>query len=394
MIPVATYYNANAKVKRLTAEEIAFMRSITGKQVRLYPHIDVPGISYYCNVISAPIKLENKKPWINVCELRFEGVYNTPILTTITAKSITVTSPYNDSWIQGYEYGITWDSVSIASDDLVKIELFKGGVFHSTISASTVNDGSFLWTVPADQATGTDYQIKITQLSDLYVYGESNALIIQKESYILPDGVDDFVLIPVSDLGLTFSIAFKYKEWNYGSGNRGILRSSGGNYNLSLATLDDDIYFRSRDAFNDSVWSKGKKLYKNSSDWHDIVICINISTNSGTMYFDGVEGSVHQPDLVMVRPYYYKTLQLFYKAALKFKDLVITSDIMNLTDAVNYHAGTITAIDNKVLWYKCNETAASMGSAPYTDKLIDSSGNGNHGTPKNINPETFCNPPL
>jgi hypothetical protein len=41
-----------------------------------------------------------------------------------------------------------------------------------------------------------------------------------------------------------------------------------------------------------------------------------------------------------------------------------------------------------MIWYKCNE--ADTG-APYTDKALDSSGNGNHGTPTNITGATFFN---
>jgi hypothetical protein len=62
---------------------------------------------------------------------------------------------------------------------------------------------------------------------------------------------------------------------------------------------------------------------------------------------------------------------------------------MSATEAGYFNTGNITSISNKIVWYKCNE--ADTG-APYTDKALDSSGNGNHGTPVNITGATFFNP--
>jgi hypothetical protein len=71
-----------------------------------------------------------------------------------------------------------------------------------------------------------------------------------------------------------------------------------------------------------------------------------------------------------------------------YNNLIITTDNIGLTEYTS--TADLSLIDNKVLWYKCNETAASMGTTPFTEKTLDSAGT-NHGTPVNITPATFCN---
>jgi Calpain family cysteine protease/Calx-beta domain/Ser-Thr-rich glycosyl-phosphatidyl-inositol-anchored membrane family len=86
--------------------------------------------------------------------------------------TIIVTSP-NGGEVLGVNssYNITWnDNIG----DNVKIELYKGGSFYSTVSASTVSDGSENWTVSSAIADGTDYTFKITSLVDSNLFDFSN----------------------------------------------------------------------------------------------------------------------------------------------------------------------------------------------------------------------------
>lgn len=48
----------------------------------------------------------------------------------------------------------------------VKIDLYKGGVFQSVLSASEPNDRSFKWTVPESLAEADDYSIRISSLTN------------------------------------------------------------------------------------------------------------------------------------------------------------------------------------------------------------------------------------
>lgn len=55
----------------------------------------------------------------------------------------------------------------------VRIELWKGGSKEFDIVASTPNDGTHPWLVPASLAAGTDYKIRIVCATDDSVYGDS-----------------------------------------------------------------------------------------------------------------------------------------------------------------------------------------------------------------------------
>ncbi|MFZ4522699.1 MAG: choice-of-anchor J domain-containing protein, partial [Bacteroidales bacterium] len=89
------------------------------------------------------------------------------------APSITVISPDGgENWQQGSLHTISWvDNIS----ENVKIELYKAGVFNLTIAASTASTGSFAWTVPASQAPGSDYTIKITSVTNSGLYDVSTS---------------------------------------------------------------------------------------------------------------------------------------------------------------------------------------------------------------------------
>lgn len=82
-----------------------------------------------------------------------------------TLSSVTVTSPNGgESWDAGSltNRAISWNFLG-DSNALVKIELMKGGLLNSTINSSvSVGNKSYNWNIPADQAPGNDYQIKIT----------------------------------------------------------------------------------------------------------------------------------------------------------------------------------------------------------------------------------------
>ena len=84
----------------------------------------------------------------------------------IPAASLTIVSPDGEeSLIRGTTQTIKWNS-SGSPGAYVKIELMKSGVFNRTIIASTPNDGTHPWLIPATQAPGTDYKVKITSTTN------------------------------------------------------------------------------------------------------------------------------------------------------------------------------------------------------------------------------------
>lgn len=79
----------------------------------------------------------------------------------INTGSITVISPNGgEIWYKGSTHQILWTD-NICSD--VRIELWKGGVFHSVIAAFTPSSGSFTWAIPNVNTLipGSDYKVKI-----------------------------------------------------------------------------------------------------------------------------------------------------------------------------------------------------------------------------------------
>ena len=102
---------------------------------------------------------------------------NMDVTATFTqnTNTITVTSPNGgESWIRGTAHTITWTSIG-SPGSYVKIELLKAGVVNRIISSSAANTGSYSWTIPSFQATGSDYTIRITSTTKTTVTDTSNA---------------------------------------------------------------------------------------------------------------------------------------------------------------------------------------------------------------------------
>jgi hypothetical protein len=86
-------------------------------------------------------------------------------------KTITIISPNGgENWTRGSTQTIFWSYTGEIGN--VTIELYKNESYDSTISTSTVNNGSFSWTIT--QNTGTTYKIKVSDTSNTTVRDESN----------------------------------------------------------------------------------------------------------------------------------------------------------------------------------------------------------------------------
>lgn len=79
--------------------------------------------------------------------------------TIQTAALVTYPSERHIAWRRGQGYQIKWQGFPGAN---VKIQLYRGSLLSRGIAWSTPNDGSFWWTVPADQRTADNYRIKVT----------------------------------------------------------------------------------------------------------------------------------------------------------------------------------------------------------------------------------------
>jgi len=106
---------------------------------------------------------------------------------------INIISPNGgENWAAGSTQSIMWnDNIS----ENVKIELYKAGVFYSTIIASTPSDGFKDWDIPFTQETGLDYKVKITSVNDssIFVFSDADFTIIGFELTIIsPNGGENW----------------------------------------------------------------------------------------------------------------------------------------------------------------------------------------------------------
>ncbi len=109
--------------------------------------------------------------------------------------SVTATNPSGlVAWEAGTTHAITWNSTgSIAN---VKIELYISGINDSILTASTPNDGLFSWTIPSGLGNSTQYQIKITDVTDSAAYDFSDYF----EIYTPPAPADSITVTNPSGL--------------------------------------------------------------------------------------------------------------------------------------------------------------------------------------------------
>ena len=121
---------------------------------------------------------------------------NTPAKVLLAPPGvITLVSPNGgESWQAGTTQTIIW------SDNLpgnVTIDLYKGGLFHSVISAGTASTGSKTWDLPLTLESGSDYSIKITSLDSISVSDSSDAnfTIFPPEIIVTtPNGSDNWII--------------------------------------------------------------------------------------------------------------------------------------------------------------------------------------------------------
>lgn len=85
---------------------------------------------------------------------------------------IGVTWPsYGMTYWEGDEIYIQWNWGN--AGNYVKIELYLGGDFHSTLASNTSCDGYYVCDIPTDITTSSTYQIRITSLANSAIYDMS-----------------------------------------------------------------------------------------------------------------------------------------------------------------------------------------------------------------------------
>ncbi|MCX6668057.1 MAG: hypothetical protein NTV74_07495 [Euryarchaeota archaeon] len=140
---------------------------------------------------------------IKIKSLVYSNLYGISEYFSIDNRSITVTSPSEDyTWYKGDRYTITWDSKG--SGDYVNIELYKDGLYHSSIATNVINNGDYLWKIPSDLSPGS-YQIKITSTTYSSVSAYSSGY-VKIDDTLLQKSLGPVVIIIV--LAIILSVIF------------------------------------------------------------------------------------------------------------------------------------------------------------------------------------------
>lgn len=106
---------------------------------------------------------------------------------------------------------ITWNASPSVTGNM-EIELLKGGSVHTTLVASTANDGSYAW-APPPLLGGTNFRVRITNLDDGGVTDESDA------SFSIRTLIVDDTL--ASDPGYSTDSPWEYAVPGSGNGGSG-----------------------------------------------------------------------------------------------------------------------------------------------------------------------------
>lgn len=133
-------------------------------------------------------------PWVLVVEIEVNEV--TAPITVINPSGFV-------EWETGTTHTINWTSTSSIIN--VKIDLYRNGILETVLSASTSNEGSYSWTIPSGLMNSTEYQIKITDVSNSSTFDFSEYFGIYSTSYEIP-GYELILLIGISSLMILFLI--------------------------------------------------------------------------------------------------------------------------------------------------------------------------------------------
>ena len=194
-----------------------------------------------------------------------------------SSDEITVTNPFSSSnWVTGTSCYIEWnDNIS----ENVSIKLYNGSTFQETITSSTSSDGQYIWSLPNNLSTGSNYRIKVTSISNSSIYGYSSYFTITG------GGSSDYITVtsPTSssnwETGQSYTVYWDdnisenvfiklYKNGEYATWiayNSGSGTSSDGSYTWTVPTDLD-----AGDDYNLAVWSVDDNTIYDYSEYFSI----------------------------------------------------------------------------------------------------------------------------
>ena len=184
----------------------------------------------------------------------------------IIAREVTVTSPNGgENWQLGSTYNINWTSLENSGPSL-RITLYKGEEYYSTITGDTPDDGSYSWIIPSIFSTGNDYKVKITSNTNsaFFDFSDNNFTIVRGITVTSPNGGENW------ELGTIHNINW-ISLGNLGPSLR-ITLYKGGTYYTTITgnTPDDGSY----------SWTI-PSVFPTETDYR-----VRITSNSNGAYFD------------------------------------------------------------------------------------------------------------
>ncbi|MBL7108394.1 MAG: hypothetical protein ISS38_03775, partial [Candidatus Cloacimonetes bacterium] len=102
-----------------------------------------------------------------------------------------------------------WTSQSVGN--YVKIQLYKNTNLTATLISSTLNNGSYSWTIPESFQVSSDYKIKIIDVSNASIYDYSDFFSLSEAE----EGLDDVVITAPNvqvNLNQTFEVGISTSE--------------------------------------------------------------------------------------------------------------------------------------------------------------------------------------
>ncbi|HBO45269.1 MAG TPA: hypothetical protein DD670_15340, partial [Planctomycetaceae bacterium] len=115
----------------------------------------------------------------------YAGMTINGVTVSITDNDVTrlvLTTPNGgENWNVGSTVAVNWTSECDPGPS-VMLALYKGGMFDRMIAASTPNDGQYLWAIPTDLESRSDYTVRITATSGVSEIGPSQSVSYWDES--------------------------------------------------------------------------------------------------------------------------------------------------------------------------------------------------------------------
>ncbi len=139
---------------------------------------------------SVPDLIDSTQYQIKIMDAAYTLTLDYGEMFEIFNPSINVTNPKGTStWNKGASEYINWTSRGTIPN--VKIELFMDGILELEISLTTANDGAYLWLMPSNLTTSSEYSIKITDASVSVTYDFSPNFSVVS----LPGGIPGYDLL-------------------------------------------------------------------------------------------------------------------------------------------------------------------------------------------------------